>query len=303
MSSSSEAVGRVPSGVRSAASAAGRGAPPRVAVPSRGRLRTRTLELLADAGYATSMLHGGGAVARVDGLSFIEMRSRDAAAALAAGQVAAAFIATDLVVEHQLEELPALPLGFARSGLVLASRDDDGHVTAADLVGATVATHLPELTRRFFAERGIDVTVLELGGSLEGVCAAGLADAIVDLCETGTSLATNRLRVLEIMRQCEALFVRGADTPALDDIALRLNAALAAARHRYVMLHVSPDQLDKLRYLFPGLAAPTVLPLAGRDDLVAVHFVVGADELWERLGDLRALGATGIVALTPQAIL
>jgi ATP phosphoribosyltransferase len=266
-------------------------------------LRTRTLELLGDAGYATSMLHGGGAVARVDGLSFIEMRSRDAAAALAAGQVAAAFIATDLVMEHQLEELPGLPLGFARSDLVLASRDDDGRVTATDLVGATVATHLPELARRFFAERGTDVTVLELGGSLEGVCAAGIADAIVDLCETGTSLATNRLRVLEIIRPCEALFVRGADTPALDDMALRLNAALAAARHRYVMLHVSPDQLDKLRYLFPGLAAPTVLPLAGRDDLVAVHFVAGAEELWERLGDLRALGATGIVALIPQAIL
>lgn len=276
---------------------------PRVAVPSRGRLRSDALELLEHAGYATSMLHGGGSVARVDGLSFIEMRSRDAAAALAAGQVAAAFIATDLVAEHQLQHLPALPLGFARSDLVLASRDDDGRVTADDLAGATIATHLPDLTRRFFAGRGIDVTVVELGGSLEGFCAAGIADAIVDLRETGTSLITNRLRVLEIIQPCEALFVRGVDTPPLDDMALRLNAALAAAKHRYVMLHVSRDQLDKLRYLFPGLASPTVLPLAGRDDLVAVHFVVGADELWERLGDLRALGATGIVAVTPQAIL
>jgi ATP phosphoribosyltransferase len=277
--------------------------PPRVAVPSRGRLRTRALELLQHAGYSTSMLHGSGSVAHVDGMSFIEMRSRDAAAALAAGQVAAAFIATDLVVEHQLEALPAQSLGFARSDLVLASRDDDGRVTANDLTGATVATHLPELTKRFFAERNIDVTVLELGGSLEGVCSAGIADAIVDLRETGTSLVTNRLRVLEIIRSCEALFVRGTDTPALDDMSLRLGAALAADRHRYVMLHVGRDQLDKLRYLFPGLASPTVLPLAGRDDLVAVHFVVGAEELWERLGDLRALGATGIVALTPQAIL
>jgi ATP phosphoribosyltransferase len=277
--------------------------PPRVAVPSRGRLRTHALELLDHAGYSTSMLHGGGSVARVDGLAFIEMRSRDAAAALAAGQVSAAFIATDLVMEHGLDDLPAISLRFARSDLVVASRDDDGRVTAVDLAGATVATHLPELTRRFFAGRGIDVTVLELGGSLEGVCAAGIADAIVDLRETGTSLANNRLRVLEIIQPCEALFVRAAQSPALDDLALRLNAALEAARHRYVMLHVSRDQLDKLRYLFPGLAAPTVLPLAGRDDLVAVHFVVGADELWERLGDLRALGATGIVALTPQAIL
>jgi ATP phosphoribosyltransferase len=266
-------------------------------------LRTGVLELIEAAGYATSMLHGGGSVARVDGLTFIEMRSRDAAAALAAGQVAAAFIATDLVLEHELDGLPALSLGFARSDLVLASRDDDGRVTADGMDGATVATHLPGLTRRFFAARGVGVTVLELGGSLEGVCSAGLADAIVDLRETGTSLATNRLRVLEIIRSCEALFVRGIDTPTLDDLALRLTAALAAARHRYVMLHVASDQIEKLRYLFPGLESPTVLPLAGRDDLVAVHFVVGADEFWERLGDMRALGATGIVAVTPQAIL
>lgn len=266
-------------------------------------MRTGVLELIEHAGYSTSMLHGGGSVARVDGLTFIEMRSRDAAAALAAGQVAAAFIATDLVMEHDLDELPALSLGFSRSDLVLASRDDDGRVIADDLAGATVATHLPALTRRFFAARDIDVTVLELGGSLEGVCSAGLADAIVDLRETGTSLATNRLRVLEIIRTCEALFVRGVDTSALDDLTLRLGAALAAAKHRYVALHVARDQLDKLRYLFPGLESPTVLPLAGRDDLVAVHFVVGADEFWERLGDMRALGATGIVAVTPQAIL
>jgi ATP phosphoribosyltransferase len=276
---------------------------PWVAVPSRGRLRTNTLELLGAAGYATSRLHGNQSVARVDGLSFIEMRSRDAARALAAGQVAAAFIATDLVEEHALGELDALPLGFARSDLVVASRDDDGRVTADDLAGCTVATHLPHLTRGFFSGRGIDVTVLELGGSLEGVCAAGIADAIVDLRETGASLARNRLRVLEVMTSCQALFVRGSDHTVLDDMALRLGAALAAGRHRYVMLHVHPEQVDKLRYLFPGLASPTVLPLAGTTDLVAVHFVVGADELWERLGDLRALGATGIVAVTPQAIL
>lgn len=276
---------------------------PWIAVPSRGRLRTQTLELLGAAGYTTSLLHGGGAIARIDELSFIEMRSRDAAAALAAGQVDAAFIASDLVAEHDLYALEAVALGFARSELVLASRDDDGRVTANDLAGCAVATHLPNLSRRFFAERGIDVTVVELGGSLEGVCAAGIADAIIDLRETGTSLARNRLRVLEVISPCEALFVRRPDKPALDDMALRVGAAMAAGRHRYVMLHVEPSQVEKLRYLFPGLESPTILPLAGREDLVAVHFVVGANELWDRLSDLRAVGATGIVALTPQAIL
>ncbi len=275
----------------------------RVGVPSKGRLRDDCLALLSAAGYATSMLHGAGSIAALDGLELIEMRPRDAAAALAAGQLHAAFLATDIVAEHELDDLRALPLGFSRSDLVLASRDDDGRSGIADLAGGVVATHLPALTERFFTGKGVGVTVVPMGGSLEGVCAAGLADAIVDLRETGTSLMTNRLRVLEVLAHCQALFVRAGDSPALDDLSLRLDAVLAARRHRYVMLHVPGERLEDLRDVFPGLASPTVLPLAGRDDLVAVHLVVTETELWGRLGDLRALGATGIVALQPQALL
>lgn len=284
----------------------------RLAVPSKGRLREECLALLSAAGVATGMLHGSGSIAAVEGLALIEMRPRDAAAALAAGQLDAAFLATDIVAEHELEDLPTLALGFSRSELVVASRDDDGRGGLADLEGGVVATHLPDLTKRTFAAKGISVTVMAMGGSLEGVCAAGLADAIVDLRETGTSLATNRLRVLEVLRRCEALFVRRTAEHSvqrehaasiLDDLVLRLEAVLTARRHRYVTLHVPPDRLDALRALFPGLAAPTVLPLAGRDDLLAVHFVVARAELWGRLSDLRALGATGIVALTPEALL
>ena len=275
----------------------------RVAVPSKGRLRDECLALLSSAGYTTSMLHGGGSIATIDGLEFIEMRPRDAAAALAASQLDAAFLATDIVAEHELGSLRSLPLGFSRSDLVVASRDDDGRTGVGDLDGAVVATHLPSTTQRYFDRQGVKATVVAMGGSLEGVCAAGLADAIVDLRETGTSLMTNRLRVLEVIASCEALFVRHDDTPALDDMTLRLDAVLAARRHRYVMLHIPREQIDQLSGVFHGLASPTVLPLAGRDDLVAVHFVVSASDLWDRLGDLRALGATGIVALQPQALL
>jgi ATP phosphoribosyltransferase len=123
-------------------------------------------------------------------------------------------------------------------------------------------------------------------------------------------LMTNRLRVLEVIRDCQALYVRRQagladrrETADLDPLSLRLEAVLAARRYRYVMLHVPRPNLDALRSIFPGLASPTVLPLAGREDLVAVHFVVRSDELWTRLGDLQALGGTGIVALEPQALL
>lgn len=275
----------------------------RVAVPSKGRLRDVVLDLLSTAGYPVSGLRGRGSIVRTADLELIEMRPRDAAAALAAGTLDGAFIATDISLEHGTQDLRSLPLGRARSTLVVAAREADGPTTLADLAGGVVATHMPHLTERFLADHGVTATILTMGGSLEGVCAAGIADAIVDNTETGTSLRQNRLQVLATIAECEAEFVHRGDLAVLDDLELRIDAALRAGAHRYVMLHLPADHVDQLRSVFPGLASPTVMPLAGRDDLVAVHFVVETTALWTRLGELRALGATGIVALPPDALL
>lgn len=274
----------------------------RVAVPSKGRLRDAALDLLAAAGYPVSGLRGRGSIVHAEALELIEMRPRDAAAALAAGTLDAAFLATDIALEHEVTDSGCLPLGRARSTLVLAGRDD-GPASPVDLAGGVVATHMPNLTRRFLAEHGVEATILSMGGSLEGVCAAGIADAIVDNTETGTSLRQNRLRVLATIAECEAELRYRDGNVVLDDLVLRLEAALHAAAHRYVMLHLPGDRIDQLRSVFPGLASPTILPLAGRDDLVAVHLVVATTDLWRRLGELRAMGATGIVALPPDALL
>lgn len=274
----------------------------RVAVPSKGRLRDTALDLLAAAGYPVSGLRGRGSIVQAEELELIEMRPRDAAAALAAGTLDGAFIATDISLEHDVADLPCLRLGRARSTLVVAGRDDGGPATLADLAGGVVATHMPNLTERFFAERGVDVRILSMGGSLEGVCAAGIADAIVDNTETGTSLRQNRLGVLATVAECEAELRHREGVDRLDDLVLRLDAAMKAAAHRYVMLHLPAGHIERLRGIFPGLAAPTVLPLAGRDDLVAVHLVVDTMTFWQSLGELRAMGATGIVALPPDAL-
>lgn len=275
----------------------------RVAVPSKGRLRDVVLDLLSTAGYPVSGLRGRGSIVRTHDLELIEMRPRDAAAAMAAGSLEGAFIATDISLEHGTQHLPTLPLGLARSTLVVAARETDGPSSLADLAGGVVATHMPSLTERFLRDNGVEATILTMGGSLEGVCAAGIADAIVDNTETGTSLRQNRLGVLAEIVTCEAELVHRPDVAVIDDMVLRMGAALHARAHRYVMLHLPKGEVEHLRSVFPGLASPTVMPLAGREDLVAVHLVVATSAIWERLGELRAMGATGIVALPPDALL
>ncbi|MCH7790572.1 MAG: ATP phosphoribosyltransferase [Acidobacteria bacterium] len=275
----------------------------RVAVPSKGRLRERVLELLTHAGYNLAAFRGSNASASIEGIEFIEMRPGDAAAWLSAGRLDAAFISTDTALENEIESWPAIELGFSRSDLVLACRDDAPYSEPADLDGKTIATHLPRWTARWCDELKVDVEIVAMGGSLEGICARGMADAIVDLRETGESLARNSLHAIHVAHHCEAAFVM-ADV-ANDDIAgltLRIDAARQARRTQYLMLHIHPDKVADLSTVFPGLAAPTLLPLAGRDDLVAAHMVVKRENLWARLSELRDLGATGIVALPTDAI-
>lgn len=274
----------------------------RIAIPSKGRLRESCLDLLSHAGYRVGSFKGSASI-RTAGIEFIEMRPRDAAAWLRAGRLDAAFISTDTALENDVDGYPTLELGFSKSDLVVACRDESPYQSAKDLAGATVATHLPNWTTRWFASLDVDVDVVSMGGSLEGVCAVGMADAIVDLRETGGSLARNRMHAIEVAAHCQATFATAHDVaPVITDLQLRLEAALAARVTQYVMLHVPADKVEALSGVFPGLAAPTVLPLAGRDDLVAAHIVVNRSDLWARLTDLRALGATGIVALPTDAI-
>lgn len=276
----------------------------RVAIPSKGRLRESCLDLLKHAGYGVGKFKFSGAAAHVSGIEFIEMRPRDAAAWLKAGRLNAAFISTDTALENEVEDYPSTDLGFAKSDLIVAVREDSAARSTSDLAGATIATHLPRWTSRWFASQSIDVEVVAMGGSLEGICAVGMADAIVDLRETGGSLARNRLRVVAEPYNCQATLVTQTEPGSqVCDLVLRIEAALAARQTQYVMLHIAADKVGSLQTLFPGLASPTVLPLAGRDDLVAAHIVVQRSRLWSNLAELKELGASGIVALPTDAIL
>lgn len=280
----------------------------RIAIPSKGRLRESVLDLLRRAGYRTAAFRGANASAEIEGIEFIEMRPRDAAAWLSAGRLHGAFISTDTALENGIESYHSLELGFSKSDMIVACRDDAPYSGAADLQGKTVATHLPQWTQRWFEAQGVDVNIVSMGGSLEGICARGMADAIVDLRETGGSLVRNSLHAIEEIVSCQAIFSM-ADTDDVDvakqlsAMVLRIGAADTATKRQYLMLHIHPDKVDQLGTVFPGLAAPTILPLAGRDDLVAIHLVVRKEDLWAKLQTLQQLGASGIVALPTDAIL
>ncbi len=279
----------------------------RLAVPNKGRLVEPTLELLHDAGLVFEE-HDRSLVVRVQNfaLDILFVRTGDIIEFVGDGVADLGVTGQDLLSETGAE-LPVLRLlGYGRCRLAAAVPVDSSYTTVADLADARVATSHPETTRRFFAERRIPVDVIPLSGAVEVAPRLGLAEAIVDLVSTGSTLAMNGLRPIEDVLVSEAVLIanpaalatRGAD---LGSVETMLAAVLAARGRKYLMMNAPQERLAELEDLLPGLGSPSIIPLA-HAGMIAIHAVVDADAVWELLPRLKAAGASGILVLPIEKI-
>ena len=280
----------------------------RLAVPNKGRLVEPTLSLLHDAGLMFEE-HDRSLVARVQNhpLDILFVRTADVIEFVNDGVADAGITGGDILAESGID-LPVLrPLGYGRCRLAAATPSDSPYEAIADLAGTRVATSHPNVTRRFFAEQGIPVEVISLSGAVEVAPRLGLADAIVDLVSTGSTLAMNGLRTIGDLLASEAVLVTNAAAtgqrgPELDGIVTMLGSVIAARGRKYLMMNAPAARLEELEDMLPGLESPSVIPLA-HAGMIAIHSVVRADEVWGLLPRLKAAGATGILVLPIEKIL
>jgi ATP phosphoribosyltransferase len=169
-------------------------------------------------------------------------------------------------------------------------------------VGAHVATSYPHLTRELLDARGIGVELVDVTGSVEVAPRLGLADAIVDLVSSGSTLRTNGLRSLGSLFESEAVLVGGEDAEHAGRLAAILRSVVDARRNRYLMLNAPKSALDDIYALVPGSRAPSVLPLA-EPGMVAVHALVPAADVWLLLPKLEAAGASSILIVPVERML
>ena len=195
----------------------------------------------------------------------------------------------DLVRESGAVLHELMPLGFGSCRLEAAVPEESAARTLSDLAGMSVATVYPRLTRALLP---VDVTLVDVSGSVEIAPRLGLADAIVDLVSSGSTLRTNGLRSLGALLESEAVLV-ARDDPAAAPFAAMLRAVVDARRHRYVMLNAPESALDEItRLLAPRV--PSVLPLAD-PGMVAVHALVHTADVWRLLPQLEAAGGSSIL--------
>jgi ATP phosphoribosyltransferase len=195
----------------------------------------------------------------------------------------------DLVRERDADVREVLPLGFGSCRLEAAVPEESDARELADLAGLAVATVYPRLTSELLP---VDVTLVDVSGSVEITPRLGLADAIVDLVSSGNTLRTNGLRSLGVLLESEAVLV-ARDAEHAEPLAGMLRAVVEARRHRYLMLNAPQTALATITELVRP-RVPSVLPLA-EDGMVAVHALVPAADVWRLLPELEAAGASSIL--------
>jgi ATP phosphoribosyltransferase len=197
----------------------------------------------------------------------------------------------DLVRERAALVEEVLHLGFGSCRLEAAVPEEAGIDALADLAGATVATVYPNLAKALLP---VDVTLVDVSGSVEIAPRLGLADAIVDLVSSGSTLRTNGLRSVGVLLESEAVLV-ARDGDDAGQFSAMLRAVVDARRHRYVMLNAPEDRLPEItRLVSPRV--PSILPLA-EPGMVAVHALVPAADVWRLLPRLEAAGGSAILVV------
>ncbi len=279
----------------------------RLAIPNKGRLVEPTLRLLHDAGLVFEE-HDRSLVALVQNydLDILFVRTNDIIEFVGDGVADLGITGEDLLSETGAELPRIRSLGYGRCRLAAAVPNDTTYQVIEDLAGCRVATAHPKTARRFFEDRAIPVEIIPISGAVEVAPRLGLAEGIVDLVSTGSTLAMNGLRQVGDVLASEAILIaneaahreRSAEVAAVDTM---LSAVIAARGRKYVMMNAPADTLPELERLLPALESPTIIPLA-HTGMIAIHSVVGADDVWGLLPRLKSAGASGILVLPIEKI-
>ena len=272
-----------------------------LALPSKGRLREPAWALLEASGIdpqepGERMLQAQCRNAEID-LLFV--RADDVPEYVQDGVVDCGITGLDLVRERECEVDVLLRLGFGSCSLQAAVSAEDRATSLADLEGRRVATSHPRIAASALAERGIKVELVQVAGSVEISPRLGLADAIIDLVSTGSTLRTNGLRSIGALFESEAVLIGrtgSADFIARRTLATMLGSVINARANRYLLFNVSKDRLADVTAVLPTKGSPTVMDLA-TPGVVAVHALVPAADVWSLLPLLENCGASSILTL------
>jgi ATP phosphoribosyltransferase len=277
----------------------------RIALPNKGRLAEAALELLERSGLEPAM--ASARALRADmGADFTALfvRANDIPEFVADGAADLGITGSDLVAEAGRPLDIRARLGFGRCRLVVAARDGEWETPEALPDGIRIATSFPRTTARWFAARGKQIELVPVSGAAEIAPHIGVADVIVDLVGTGSTLKVNGLRELATIADAEAVLVSrrqaegdpaAAADPRVAELVSALESVIRATGKRYLMTNVPRAALPELKRILPGLNGPTIVDVLNGGEQVAAHAVVDQADVYRTIAELKRIGAEGIL--------
>jgi ATP phosphoribosyltransferase len=295
--------------------------PPRLklAIQKSGRLTDPCLELLARVGLKLSrgkdQLFGFGENLPLDVLF---VRDDDIPDLVQEDVCDLGLVGLNVIEERRLELaargaparfVPIRSLDFGRCRLSVAVPQEMPYADARSLAGKRIATTYPFLLADFLARAGVTAQIVTLSGAVEIAPRLGRADAICDLVSTGSTLQANHLREVQTVLESHAVLIRtpialeASKSEWVERLLQRIEGVEQVKESKYIMLHAPRSALAEIRRLLPGSESPTIIPLEGFPDRVAVHAVCRENVFWETLESLKKAGASALLVLPVEKML
>jgi len=275
----------------------------KIALQKQGKLADGSTELLRKCGIKFSNGHGKLRTEAADfPLEIFFLRDDDIPDYVADGVADIGIVGQNVLKENPKPIDIIEHLGFGRCRLSLAVPKTFEYTTIEDFRGKRVATSYPKILAEFFASNSITADIHPISGSVEIAPSIGLADAVCDLVSSGSTLFSNGLREVATVMDSEAVLISRRDIGAaskdiLNKLLFRIRSVNASSRNKYILLNAPVAAVKEITKILPGMKSPTVMPLA-EEGWVSMHSVIGEQDFWEVVTELKAAGAEGILVLS-----
>lgn len=280
----------------------------RIAIQSKGRLNEESLALLNEIGievdsskrkYLTKACNFP--------VELLNLRDDDIPSVVANGSATLGIVGLNEVEEKGCDVEIVDRLGFGACRLCLAIPKTEIYNGPEYFRGKRIATSYPNILRRFLDSKGVEAEVEIITGSVEIAPAAGIADAIFDIVSSGSTLVANSLKEVETVLESEAVLICRKDISVedrqiLEEIRFRMDSAKISRGKKYILMNIPEASLEEAVKILPAMRSPTVMPLAAKG-WCSLHSVVDNDKLWEKVRQLKAIGAEGILVLNVDKII
>ena len=280
----------------------------RIAIQTKGRLNEQSIELLHELGIDVDAAKRKFLSKAANfPIEVLYLRDDDIPQVVANGTAALGIVGLNEVAERGCDVDVVTKLGFGGCRISLAIPKADEYQGVEYFQGKRIATSYPAILGKFLREQGVEAEMEVITGSVEIAPAAGIADAIFDIVSSGGTLVTNGLKEVERVFESEAVLIANKNLSAedkelLEELLFRIESERVSRGKKYLLMNIPTASLEEAVKILPAMRSPTVMPLAV-EGWCSLHSVVDAADLWDKVRQLKAIGAEGILVLTLDKII